>query len=109
MGNITPTVGKMLIKPLKEVIVSKRITVPDDEKNKDKKQNEVMETKKVTKRLPSNFQLAKVVSVPVTNALYEVGDIIVFRPNPAAYLSVDLIKDLYLIDNFLVVGKWNEE
>jgi hypothetical protein len=41
--------------------------------------------------------------------MYDAGDIVVFRPNPAGYLSFDLIKDAYLIDNFLVVGKWVSE
>lgn len=109
-----PTFGKLLIRPLKEVKVSKKVIVEDDEKNKDKKPGETRETKKVTQRLPANFQLAKVLAVaksdnPQITNMYEAGDIVVFRPNPAGYMSFDLVKDAYLIDNFLVVGKWASE
>jgi len=101
-----PVPGKLLIRPLKEVKVTKKISVPDEEKNKDKKPTDIQEVKKISKRLPSNFQLGEVTAA--TN-LYEVGDIVVFRPNPVAYISFDLIKGVYLIDGYLVVGKWKGE
>jgi hypothetical protein len=107
----TPVLGKLLVEKYgEEVKITKVIKELDEEKNKDKDpRTDMMETKDVEKELPSNFQLAKVVAVPVYpegyTFTYKVGDVIAYKYG--ACLSLDLEKDTYIIDAYQVVALLN--
>ena len=93
-----------LIQPLKEVKISKRVIVETGEKDADG----VAQTKQVTKKVPSGFQLGEVLVKPSSEKVkFGVGDIIIYRPRTAE--DFDLIKGTKLIRWFEALGRYNPE
>jgi len=92
-----------LIKPLKEVKVSKKVLEQTDEKDEDG----VQLTKEVTKKVPAGFQLAEILAKPSAEKVkFNVGDVIIYRPRSAE--DFELIKGTKLIRWFEALGKYNE-
>ena len=99
-----PSEDYVLIEPLKEIKLTKKVQVEDDEANKDKMPTDVHETKEVKKRVPANHQLGKVVSVGRENTKYKAGDTVVYPTGQA--MPFDLIKGTSLLRYFSIVGVW---
>jgi hypothetical protein len=89
-----------LVKPLKEIKLTKKVLVETDETDEDG----VKQTKEEKKRVPANQQLAEVLVVPQGNrATWAVGDTIVYSGRG---IDFDLIKGTRLVRHFEVIGKW---
>lgn len=103
----TMYMGRTILVPVKPIKVSKKILVPDDEKNATLKEGEVKENKLVTKKVIANFQVGTVVATGVKNELYKKGDTVVFKPNRA--IEFDLIKGTIIVDDFDIIAPWVED
>ncbi len=104
-----------LIEPFKEIKINKRVTVPAetpkpiDPENLDEVQDAApAETKQVTKKVPANFQLGRVLVKPqAEKAKFEVGEVVVYRGRTGE--DFDLIKGSKLIRWFEIIGLWVDE
>jgi len=106
-----PIDDRILVKPLKQVTMKKKITVPDDEANKGKNPHEdVMETKVINKSVPANHQLGVVLkkgtSVGACQVPFEEGDVVVYPVN--AGVDFELFKDSRLLKRYEIVGIWHD-
>ncbi len=91
-----------LVKPQREIKVTKKVIVGTDEEDEDG----VKITKEEKKRVPANQQLAEVLVKPSgPRAVWEVGDIIVYSGKG---IDFDLIKGTRLVRTFEVIGKWQD-
>ena len=107
MNKVEMLVGRTLLRPLKPIKVSKKVSVPDEEKNKDLKPGDVKETKVVKQKVYANFQLAEVVAISEFQKTYSVGDTVVFKPGRD--ITLDLVPDAILVNDFDIIGKWIED
>ncbi len=100
--------NKILVKPLKPENIKKKVEVLDDKKNKNKKPHEVMETKRVTKSVQTDYREGVVLAIG-PNAMFhshdakidpvkiEIGDKVVFHKNLIDRSWFDLFKDTLLL------------
>ena len=106
MGTFISGEDYYLVKPLKEVKLTKKVIVPDEgaEPNEDG----TKPVKEVKKRVPANFQLAEVLVVPQSSRqnLAAIGDTIVYRLNSG--VDFDLIKGTKLVRFYDVIGLWQD-
>jgi len=98
--------GRTLVLPHKVIKVSKKLLVPDTEKNEKLDNEEVKEVKKVTQRLPANFQLGTVVATSTKKEEYKIGDVVIFKPNRC--ILFELEKDVIVVDDYDIIGVWSE-
>ena len=103
--SMQPSEDYVLIEPLKEIKLSKKVEVEDSEANEGKLPHEVHETKTVKKRVPANHQLGRVVAMGRQSSLYGVGDVVVYPTGQT--VPFDLIKGLSLLRYFSIVGVWS--
>jgi hypothetical protein len=98
---LNPVQGKILISPYKEIMVTRTITELDEEKNKGKNPvTDVMDTKKVKKKVRANFQLGTVICS--FEDKYKEGVIVAYKP--AGAVDFDLIKGTKLVEEYAIVG-----
>jgi len=91
-----------LVKPLREIKLTKKVLVETDEVD----EQGVKQTKEEKKRVPANQQLAEVLVKPSGNrAVWEVGDTIVYSGRG---IDFDLIKGTKLVRVFEVLGRWDQ-
>lgn len=100
----TPRPNRVLVLPRKEVKLTKSWVVPDEEKNKDKGPNDVREVKTVKQKVPANCQIGVVLASGINGIVP--GDVVVYRR--VNLFEFDLIKKTLLLDDYQVVGFWNE-
>jgi hypothetical protein len=109
----TPRLGKILVLPRKEVKVSKDVPVVNEQVEVVKETNEVTgqvsEVKEKTavvvkRKVPANYQIGVVLAS--VNPGINVGDVVVFKN--IHYLNFDLVKKAILVDEYQIVGFWNE-
>ena len=107
---------KVLVKPLPVEKIKKRLTILDEEKNKNKGYGDELATKKVTRKVETDFRTGIVLNVggraeklfadeswPV-----ELGDKVVFHKNVINTAQFDLFKDSILINAYDIVAKVTE-
>lgn len=98
----------VLIKPLKPENIKKRVEVLDEKKNKNKMPQEVMETKRVTKSVQTDYRTGVVLAVgpnmPVMSGLITIGDTVVFHKSMAERAWFDLFKDSLILRSYDIVA-----
>jgi hypothetical protein len=92
-----------LVKPLREIKLTKKVTIPDEDAEPEK--DGTKPVKEVKKRVPANQQLAEVLVTPSGNrpTLAKVGDTVVYSGRG---IDFDLIKGTKLVRVFEVIGLW---
>lgn len=110
-----PIDDRVLIKPLKQKMVKKTITVPVkpivDRTTADKAEETVQEQKQEVIDVPANCSLGVILKLGNTGALSAVlpfaeGDIIVYPTN--AGMAFELFKDSRLLKRYEILGLWRE-
>ena len=105
-----PIDGRVLIKPLKIVLVKKEVKEQDHEANKDKDLLKVEgEVKMVTKKIEANMQKGIVLKVDLsddTPTRYQPGDVVVY--SNYAGRAFELFKDSILLQKYEILGLWVE-
>jgi len=96
--------GRTIIKPGRTIKIKRKISVPDEVKNKGKDpKKDVLEGKLALRAVPANFQIGEVLYTAATvNKVYQVGDIVAYRPTRA--MDFELIKGTIIVDDFDIVG-----
>lgn len=103
----TPIDDRILVKPLKQVTLKKRVTEPDYEANKGKGPDEELAIKEVNKSVPANHQLGVVLKIGLTGGVsvpFNEGDIVVFPWKAGS--DFELFKDSKLLKRYEIVGTW---
>jgi len=105
-----PIDGRVLIKPLKPVLIKKEIKEQDHEANKDKDlSKEEGEVKVITKKVPANVQKGVVLKVGLSDGTpmyYQPGDVVVYGSYAAR--PFELFKDSILLQRYEILGLWVE-
>ncbi len=104
---------KVLIKPLPVEKIKKRLTILDEEKNKGKGYGEELATKKVTRKVETDFRKGVVLNIGGRAAKLfadeswpvNIGDTVIFHKNVVNSSQFDLFKDSLLINAYDIVAK----
>jgi len=98
----------VLIKPLKPENIKKRVEVLDEKKNKGKMPQEVMETKRVTKSVQTDYRCGIVLDIgpnmPQITGKIEIGDTVVFHKSMVERSWFDLFKDSLILRSYDIVA-----
>lgn len=98
----------VLIKPLKPENIKKRVEVLDEKKNKGKMPQEVMETKRVTKSVQTDYRTGVVLdkgpNMPTMTGTIEIGDTVVFHKSMVERSWFDLFKDSLILRSYDIVA-----
>jgi co-chaperonin GroES (HSP10) len=99
----SPIDARVLVKPLEEVKVVKKILVPTDEKVEE----DIQDTKEVEEEVVSNLRVGVVLSVDsATEFPFSIGDKVVFVYRAA--MPFDLYKDTVLLKRYDILGLWQK-
>lgn len=101
----SPIDGRVLVKPLEEVKLVKKVLVPDE----DSPQNpeDIQETKEVEEEVVSNLRVGIVLATDAnTEFPFEIGDKVVFVYRAA--MPFDLYKDAVLLKRYDILGLWEK-
>jgi co-chaperonin GroES (HSP10) len=107
-----PSDDKVIIKPLKPVMVTKEFPVVPKAQPKDADVDSIPEVKEFEKRkVEANVQKGVILKLgtdilKLTPCPYEVGDVVMFLKN--AGIPFELFKDSKLIRRYDILGKVNE-
>jgi len=102
----SPEKGKVLISPHKDIMVTKVLPVPDEEKNAGKNlATDIMETKNVKTKVKANYQLGTVLASFENR--WKVGEVIVYKLGMGV-IDFDLLKKTKLVEEYAVVGVWDD-
>lgn len=98
----------ILVKPLKPENIKKRVEVLDEKKNKGKMPQEVMETKRVTKSVQTDYRTGVVLDIgpnmPQITGKIVIGDTIVFHKSMVDRAWFDLFKDSLILRSYDIVA-----
>jgi len=111
---LIPNSERLIVSPGPEKVLTQKTLVPDKDKNKGKKPDDVHVMKEVINEVKTNYVVGKVIATDPGKDLYKVGDWIIYNIHVGVKLDIFAKEEPdvtcpVMIRYFDVVGKINNE